>query len=68
MKFVFFVGSSQASVYALAFFYSWPGPAFEVEYIHGIFPELTHQVIVEAIKVAGPGRKEVIRYLEKSSK
>ncbi len=36
----------------------------EVEYLHRQFPKKYHQQIVDAIKVAGPMRANIIRYLE----
>ena len=37
----------------------------EVEYLHQQFPNKTHDQIKEAIKAAGPMRKDIIAYLEK---
>jgi hypothetical protein len=36
----------------------------EVEYIHQQFPNKTHQQIKDAIKAAGPMRKDVIAWLK----
>lgn len=35
----------------------------EVEYLHSKFPHKTHEQIKEAIKEAGPFRKDIIDYL-----
>lgn len=40
----------------------------EVEYVHRLFPSLTHQQIMEAIKRAGPLREEVMKYLKELTK
>ena len=37
----------------------------EVEYVHKQFPELEHEQIVDAIREAGPMRKDVMEYLKK---
>lgn len=36
----------------------------EVEYLHRQFPNKQHAQIVTAIKVAGPVRDDIVRYLE----
>jgi hypothetical protein len=36
----------------------------EVEYLHRQFPDKVHSQIVDAIKVAGPAREKIIRYLQ----
>ena len=36
----------------------------EVEYLHRQFPKKHHQHIVDAIKVAGPMRADIVRYLQ----
>lgn len=36
----------------------------EVEYVHQKFPQMKHEEIVNAIKEYGPGRKEVMEYLQ----
>lgn len=40
----------------------------EVEYLHQKHPNLTHQQITEAIKAAGPVRKDIEEYLKEKSK
>lgn len=37
----------------------------EVEYLHGKFPNLSHQAISAAVKAAGPLRKDIVNYLNK---
>ena len=36
----------------------------EVEYLHSKFPDKFHSQIIDAIKVAGPTREKIIRYLQ----
>ncbi len=36
----------------------------EVEYLHRQYPDKQHSQIVDAIKVAGPDREKIVRYLE----
>lgn len=36
----------------------------EVEYLHSQFPDKFHSQIIDAIKVAGPRRENIIRYLQ----
>lgn len=36
----------------------------EVEYVHKQFPNKTHQQIIDAIKKAGPYRKDIIKHLQ----
>jgi hypothetical protein len=36
----------------------------EVEYLHQQYPEKQHSQIVDAIRVAGPYREKIVRYLE----
>jgi hypothetical protein len=38
----------------------------EVEYVHRQFPSKTHQQIIDAIKKAGPMRKNIMDYLRKN--
>lgn len=38
----------------------------EVEYLHGKFPDKSHEEIKKAIKEKGPFRKDIIAFLEKS--
>ena len=40
----------------------------EVEYLHQIYPFLSHEQIVEAIKAAGPMRADIQAYLQKKMK
>ncbi len=36
----------------------------EVEYVHRLFPHLTHDQVIEAIENKGPLREDVIKYLQ----
>ena len=36
----------------------------EVEYVHRLFPHLTHQQVLEAIKAKGPSREAVMAHLK----
>lgn len=36
----------------------------EVEYVHRLFPHLTHDQVLEAIENKGPLREDVIKYLQ----
>ena len=38
---------------------------YEVEDLHQKYPSLTHQEVLDAIKAAGPMRKDIIAYLDK---
>ena len=38
----------------------------EVEYVHRQFPNKTHRQIIEAIRKAGPMRRDVMEYLRRS--
>ena len=38
----------------------------EVEYVHRQFPNKTHPQIIEAIRKAGPMRRDVMEYLRKN--
>jgi hypothetical protein len=37
----------------------------EVEYLHQQYPGLSHQQILDAIRVAGPVRADIIAWLDK---
>jgi hypothetical protein len=37
----------------------------EVEYLHKQYPAMSHQQIVDAIRVAGPLRADIIAWLDK---
>lgn len=39
--------------------------ASEVEYLHQQYPNKTHEEIKEAVKAAGPMRKDIMDYLAK---
>jgi hypothetical protein len=36
----------------------------EVEYVHRLFPHLTHDQVIEAIENEGPLREDVMKYLQ----
>lgn len=42
--------------------------AYEVEYLHGKYPGLSHQQVYAAIKKAGPERKNIVSYLKDKGK
>ncbi|MBG9377195.1 DUF3606 domain-containing protein [Panacibacter sp. DH6] len=37
----------------------------EVEYLHQQYPSLTHRQVLDAIRAAGPLRKDIVAYLDK---
>lgn len=42
--------------------------AYEVEYLHQQYPNLSQQQVRGAVRAAGPQRKNIISYLEKKGK
>ena len=36
----------------------------EVEYLHKQYPDKKHSQVIDAIKVAGPERSKIVRYLD----
>jgi hypothetical protein len=37
----------------------------EVEYLHKQYPDMSHQQILDAIRIAGPLRADIIAWLDK---
>jgi Protein of unknown function (DUF3606) len=42
--------------------------AYEVEYLHSKYPNLSHQQVYSAIRAAGPVRKDIEQYLKGKGK
>lgn len=42
--------------------------AYEVEYLHSQYPNLSHQAIYAAVRKAGPGRAAIKKYLQGKGK
>lgn len=42
--------------------------AYEVEYLHKQYPNLSHQQVADAVRAAGPERKNIVSYLQQKQK